>query len=171
MELKTYQLLSLLSCAVLCAKEVASSGTIESAKTLLHKCLSQFIKQKQIHAQQAARYIRGLNDTIKSHKTLPMLSSLLLDFVCKTFPDDTVESDYYNTLLYEQENTATNCNSNSEDIHNNTYNDFAEPVRFQIYSDNAGKFIKANQVDHYIYRDGKLKDICFYDFIWRFKLT
>ena len=100
-----------------------------------------------------------------------MLSSLLLDFVCKAFPDNTVESDYYNTLLDKQENNNTNCNSNSEDFHNNTYNDFTEPVRLQIYSDNAGKLIKANQVDHYIYRDKKLKDVCFYDFIWRFKLT
>ena len=40
MELRTYQLLSLLSRAVLRAKEVASSSTKESAKTLLHKCLS-----------------------------------------------------------------------------------------------------------------------------------
>jgi hypothetical protein len=150
---------------------VASSSTTESAKTLLHKCLSQFIKQQQIHAQQAARYICGLNDTIKSHKTLPMLSSLLLDFVCKAFHDNTVEPDYYNTFLHDKENETTNCNSNSDGSNNDTYHDFTEPVRLQIYTDNAGNFIKANQIDHYIYRDRKLKDVYFYDFIWRFKLT
>jgi hypothetical protein len=171
MEMKTYQLLSLLSRAVLRAKEVASSSIAGSAKTLLHKCLSQFIKQQQIHAQQAARYICGLNDTIKSHKTLPMLSSLLLDFVCRAFPDNTVESDYYDTVLDDKEDDTTNSNSNSEDSNNDTYHNFTEPVRLQIYTDNAGKFIKANQIDHYIYRDRKLKDICFSDFIWKFKLT
>jgi len=144
MEMKTYQILSLLSRAILHAKEIASSSTTESAKTLLHKCLSQ------------------------SHKTLPMLSSLLLDFVCKAFPDNTVEPDYYNTFLDDKEEETTNCNSNSDGFNSNTYHDFTEPVQLQIYTDNAGKFIKANQIDHYIYRDRKLKDICFYDFIWRF---
>ena len=98
MESKTYQLLSLLSCAVLHTKEVASSSPMESTKTLLHQCLSQFMKQQHIHAQQAARYIHGLNNTIKSHKALLMLSSLLIDFVCKAFPNNIIEFDYYNSL-------------------------------------------------------------------------
>jgi hypothetical protein len=60
MDLKTYEVLSLLSKAVLHASETESgSSAKEHAKNLLHKCLSQFSKQQQIHAQQAACYIRG----------------------------------------------------------------------------------------------------------------
>jgi hypothetical protein len=58
MDVKTYEVLSLLSHAV--ARIPAQSPDVsltESAKVLLHKCLSQFNSQQQIHAQQAACYI------------------------------------------------------------------------------------------------------------------
>ena len=104
MELRTYQFLSLLSRAVLCAKEISTSDSTESAKNLLNKCLSQFIKQQQVHAQQAARYIRGLNDTIKSHPTAPMLSSLLLQFVSHTFTDETIDHNIHESINNKNEN-------------------------------------------------------------------
>ena len=75
---KTHEMLSLLSQAVASAPDTSTSSDVEKAKMLLHKCVSQFSHQQQIHAQQAARYLRGLNDTMMSHKTIPMLSSLLL---------------------------------------------------------------------------------------------
>ncbi|KAF8235194.1 hypothetical protein L208DRAFT_1258505, partial [Tricholoma matsutake] len=54
-DLKSYEVLSLLSKAVLHAAESNhEKSTKEQAKNLLHKCLSQFNKQQQIHAQQAA---------------------------------------------------------------------------------------------------------------------
>jgi hypothetical protein len=50
-DLKTYEVLSLLLKAVLCATESDSGKlTKEQAKMLLHKCLSQFGRQQQIHA-------------------------------------------------------------------------------------------------------------------------
>ncbi|KAF8231123.1 hypothetical protein L208DRAFT_1126231, partial [Tricholoma matsutake] len=69
-DLKTYEILSLLSKAVLCATESNHSNmsTKDQAKNLLHKCLSQFGKQQQIHAQQVARYICGHADRTGSHK-------------------------------------------------------------------------------------------------------
>ncbi|KAF8230248.1 hypothetical protein L208DRAFT_1282824, partial [Tricholoma matsutake] len=69
-DLQTYEILSLLSKAVLHATESNHSNmsTKEQAKNLLHKCLSQFGKQQQIHAQQAACYIQGHADGIGSHK-------------------------------------------------------------------------------------------------------
>jgi hypothetical protein len=48
---------------------------------LLHKCLSQFNKQQQIHAQQAVQYIRGHADGKGSHKMVPMLSNMLLMYI------------------------------------------------------------------------------------------
>ena len=86
MDLKTYQVLSLMSKAVLSANEhISSESSTESAKILLQKCLSQFLRQQQLHAQQAAHYIRGKTDSISSHSTVPMLSSLLMLFVRKKF--------------------------------------------------------------------------------------
>ncbi|KAG1772158.1 hypothetical protein EDD22DRAFT_768732 [Suillus occidentalis] len=82
MDTKTYEMLSLLSRAVsrIPFNHVAESPS-SAARTLLHKCLSQFTRQQQIHAQQAARYLRGLGDGIPSHATVPMLSSLLISSV------------------------------------------------------------------------------------------
>ena len=80
MDLKTYEVLSLLSKAVLRASETDSgSSAKEQAKNLLHKCLSQFSKQQQIHAQEVACYIRGHLDGTGSHKTVPMLMRTLLN--------------------------------------------------------------------------------------------
>ena len=49
-----------------------------NTKNLLHKCLSQFSCQQQIHGQQAVHYLRGNDDTMMSHTIVPTLSSLLL---------------------------------------------------------------------------------------------
>jgi len=82
MDMKTYEVLTLLSRAVVRMPDVqVGSTSAGSAKTLLHKCLSQFTQQQQIHAQQAVRYIQGFGDSISSHLTVPMLSSLLLAYV------------------------------------------------------------------------------------------
>ncbi|KAG1849118.1 hypothetical protein C8R48DRAFT_571229, partial [Suillus tomentosus] len=67
MDVKTYEMLSLLSRAVACIP-ASGSGTSECTKSLLHKCLSQFNGQQQVHAQQAIRYIQGFDDGISSHE-------------------------------------------------------------------------------------------------------
>ena len=59
------------------------SPVVQLKKLLHNLCLSQFTRQQQIHAQQAARYLRGLDDSILSHKTVPMLSALLISYVMK----------------------------------------------------------------------------------------
>ncbi|KAG1725520.1 hypothetical protein EDB19DRAFT_1594951, partial [Suillus lakei] len=70
MDLKTYKVLSLLSHAVACIPDSSTSATsvADSAKMLLHKCLFQFGCQQQIHAQQAAWYIQGFDDSISLHR-------------------------------------------------------------------------------------------------------
>ena len=77
----TYEMLSLLSCAVSCMPDVSASSLLDAAKTLLHKCISQFMRQQQIHAQQAVWYLHGFGDGIFSHKTVPMLSLVLMSFL------------------------------------------------------------------------------------------
>ncbi|KAJ7049595.1 hypothetical protein C8F01DRAFT_919932, partial [Mycena amicta] len=76
---KTYHVLSLLSQAVLANSEANQnpSSAIASAKSLLHKCLSQLTRQQQIHAQQATWYLLGHDDSFASHKTVPLVSSSL----------------------------------------------------------------------------------------------
>ena len=74
MDMKTYEVLSLLSRAVAKIPMVDSKSSVDNAKVLLHKCLSQFTRQQQIHAQQAVRYIRGFGDGISLYDTVPMMS-------------------------------------------------------------------------------------------------
>jgi len=82
-----YEVLSLLSRAVARAPAAGPDVSLtESAKMLLHKCLSQFNGQQQVHAQQAVRYIQGFGDGIASHETSPMLSSLLIAYVKDHYP-------------------------------------------------------------------------------------
>jgi hypothetical protein len=57
MDIKTYEMLSLLSRAVASVPKQSESSIRERGRILLHKCLAQFTCQQQIHAQQAVRYL------------------------------------------------------------------------------------------------------------------
>lgn len=84
-------MLSLLSHAVVhLPKDLPVQGAVAGAKTLLHKCLSQFNRQQQIHAQQAVCYVLGLGDGISSHSTVAMLSSVLIAYLKDTVPRTSV---------------------------------------------------------------------------------
>lgn len=63
---ETYEMLSLLSKAVSNMPATDDCSASAQAKILLHKCLSQFSRQQQIHGQQAACYIRGKGDSMSS---------------------------------------------------------------------------------------------------------
>ncbi|KAF8581838.1 hypothetical protein K439DRAFT_1257216, partial [Ramaria rubella] len=67
MDVKTYKMLSLLSKAVAKMPDVSVIPGRDAAKTLLHKCLSQFTRRQQIHPQQVVRYICSQDNTISSH--------------------------------------------------------------------------------------------------------
>jgi hypothetical protein len=119
MDLKTYQVLSLMSKAVLSAQEhISSESSTESAKILLQKCLSQFLRQQQLHAQQAAHYIRGKTDSISSHSTVPMLSSLLMLFVKRK-----------NSVLPNSEDDEIGGPNDDEPV---------EPVSLKLTTDESG---------------------------------
>jgi hypothetical protein len=139
MDLKTHKLLSLMSRAVSQVSVSATESDLASAKKLLHKCLSQFVCQQQIHAQQATWYICGLGDDIPSHKTIPMLSSLLVSFVKEQF------------LL-----NVSSCENGDAD---NT-----EQLSLHVHTDNAGRLITMNQIHHYWFRSKTLQSMSFHDF-------
>jgi hypothetical protein len=135
MDTKTYEMLSLLSRAVsrMPVNHVAESP-LSTARTLLHKCLSQFTRQQQIHAQQAARYLRGLGDGIPSHATVPMLSSLLISSVKESmrerFDDEDASDD-------EEPIEAEDAR-----IENPNDDDELEDVRIQVATDEAGQVVE-----------------------------
>ncbi|KAE8248570.1 hypothetical protein A4X13_0g5554, partial [Tilletia indica] len=63
----------------------ATTESVTDTRTLLSKCVMQFGRERQVHAQQAATYVRDLGDTESSHETVPMLSGYLIATVHKMF--------------------------------------------------------------------------------------
>jgi hypothetical protein len=144
MDCKTYEMLSLLSRVVSQMPDVVNSSPTDGAKMLLHKCISQFTRQQQIHAQQAVRYLRGFGDGISSHKTVPMMSALLLSFTKKNLQPDISSSE------------SLDCqNDVEEDI---------EQIPLKIVTNNSGQIIDTHQVHHYLHRSDSLVHMSFYNF-------
>ncbi|KAG1761818.1 hypothetical protein EDD22DRAFT_736177, partial [Suillus occidentalis] len=157
MDSKTYEMLSLLSRAVSCIPSGhAEDSPSARARTLLHKCLSQFTRQQQIHAQQAARYIRGLADGIPSHVTVPMLSSLLISYVTSTVPVHERGS-----VVFDEDDAVEELPTHVE---NTDEDEEIEDVRIRVSADEHGQIVECNQIHHYMFRASSLTDMCFYDF-------
>ena len=144
MDVKTYEMLSLLSRAVSKMPSVSNPSVVDNAKLLLHKCLAQFSRQQQIHAQQAARYLRGFGDAISSHNTKPMLSCILMSNL----------ETYYNKKCV----TEQSLDENYDDP------DDLEESSLLITTDKNGKLQETNQFHDYWYRGDTLESMNFYDF-------
>ena len=172
-DLKTHEMLSLLSCAVanLGDSPDESESPLVRSKRLLHKCLSQFTREQQIHAQQAARYLRGQDDSIPSHKTVPMLSALLISYI--NWAARTRETHgKLSSKGNENKGDADERNgSGGEDNEDNGKLDEdsdgdgeCEDVSLRIMLDRDGTLREANQVVDYLYRGETLRCMAFYDF-------
>jgi len=166
-DLNTHEMLSLLSRVVanLSESPKENEGPLARSKRLLHKCLSQFTRQQQIHAQQAARYIRGLDDSIPSHKTIPMLSALLISYVtraARTREMVRVENDNADDKNDEDvdEGDETDDDANEGDHGERE----REDISLKIVLNRDGTLREANQVVDYLYRGETLRSIAFYDF-------
>ncbi|PBK97572.1 hypothetical protein ARMGADRAFT_922873, partial [Armillaria gallica] len=81
MSLKTYEILLLMGDALMNTHASLLKGEELEARTVLHKCLSQFVKQHQVHTQQAAKIVRGQWEVFSSHKTVPMMSGMLMQYI------------------------------------------------------------------------------------------
>ena len=151
MDSKTYEMLSLLSRAVarVPMDSVVPKSPLDNAKILLHKCLSQFSHQQQIHVQQAARYIRGFGDGIPSHKTVLMMLSLLLSYIKKSMK------------------SISSSHSNSDDSNSDTddEDDDREHPRVRLTITENSEIVQTDQVHHYLYRADSLSHLCFYNFV------
>lgn len=117
MPLSTEELLTLLLKAVVSNTSTNNEHTpVKRAKHLLHRCLTHFGRDTQIHAQQAARLLRGLGDTMSSHKTVPMPSANLLFFVRNTYTNavstlgSILEDDVPVHLNFDRNGRLRECN-------------------------------------------------------------
>ncbi|KAE8222155.1 hypothetical protein CF319_g4600 [Tilletia indica] len=63
----------------------AAGDSGADTRSLLSKCVMQFGRERQVHAQQAATYVRDLGDTEHSHNTMPMLSGHLTATIYRNF--------------------------------------------------------------------------------------
>ena len=154
-DLKTYQVLSLLAKAVLNLSY--TGGSANNPKTLLYKCVSQLTRQQQIHAQQVARYLRGSNDGIQSHRTVPMLSGLMISYIEQQLKSDTGSD---STIDIDTESNHSEDDSD-DDLDEDTPND----IEIKIVLDDKGKLKESNQVHDYIFRAESLANMTFYDFV------
>jgi hypothetical protein len=164
-DLKTHEMLSTLSRAVAnLGDSPDNKSAVVRSKRLLHKCLSQFTQQQQIHAQQAARYLRGLDDSIPSHKTVPMLSALLISYVmnvARTTDPLISAHDETHTEDIERENDIASGDDADEDGYGE---EEREDVALKILVGWDSVLREANQVFDYLYRSETLRSMAFYDF-------
>jgi hypothetical protein len=172
-DLKTHEMLSLLSRAIANLGESSEDheSPLTRLKRLLHKCLSQFTRQQQIHAQQAARYLRGLNDSIPSHETVPMLSALLIAYISKASRTVTCDApratcDQTCTEVGDDNSGDGDSGSDSGDgLDEGEHGDKeCEDVALRILLDRDGALREGNQVLDYLYRGETLRQMAFYDF-------
>ena len=159
-DLNTHEMMSLLSRAVanLGDSPNQNDSPLVRSKRLLHKCLSQFTRQQQIHAQQAARYLCGLDDSIPSHKTVPMLSALLISYVKKVV--GSVE-----TNEAREDSDDDGESDENDDAEDSDCRDWErEDVALKIMLNRDGTLHETNQVIDYLYRGESLQLMAFYDF-------
>lgn len=141
--LNTHEMLSLLSEGVSAAQQLVPAGSPKfRAQVVMQKCLTQFAKSQQVHAQHAARILRNQEEVFRSHRTVPMSSGGLMRYVQAHWPYKLVEDDT------EQE---------------------GEYIRMQL--DASGKLRRLSQVDDYLHRALDLHNVSFYEFVLRFQIV
>lgn len=155
-DLRTHEMLTLLSRAVARIPDSQSLAAKDKAKQMLHKCVSQFQREQQIPAQLAARYIRGMGDITTSHDTVPMLSSVLMAKVRRWASDRSNVS---------RSVGCDNANGHSTVASDEQQDEDAEPEPVKISVSDDGALNGVNQVDDYWYRSHDLASMCFYDFV------
>ena len=118
-------------------------------KNMQKTCYISACLSSPFHAQQAACYIRGHLDGTGSHKTVPMLSNLLILYVKQTLPENVpmiADIDHF-----VNNNIEGNDNNNATDNEN-----IAESFSLCTLVDKNGRLLKSTQIDNYIYHDHKL---------------
>lgn len=157
MDMRTYQVLSLLSRAVLQTETRPDTPETaqQNAKLVLHKCLTQLSRKREIHGQIAARFLRGLGDVILSHPSAPMMSGFLMSYIMRTY-NVPITHDYV-------------PDDEEQDLEDPPTHPVVEPEQLSITIDKQGHIFHVDQVMDYIHRDPELRNICFFMFTHAFK--
>ncbi|KAE8193416.1 hypothetical protein CF335_g5594 [Tilletia laevis] len=171
----------------------------DNVQRMLSKCVMQFGRERQLHAQQVATYVRDLGDVWKSHKTVAMLSGSMIQVAQRRYGTPLTSNDVApeerladNILLsgdHAEVNTAT-CMAadSSRDGTNNvppctnadllpdgTNNNRANQL-YEEGDEDESHFLslslsgRAHQVDDYLHRGDTLEHLAFYDFVQHCKL-
>ncbi|KAE8250834.1 hypothetical protein A4X13_0g4339 [Tilletia indica] len=160
------------------------------AHGLLTRCVMQFGRERQLHAQQAATYVRDLGDTMQSHTTTPMLTGQVLaaairlngplrEEACSTGPTappveeagedsaDAAEPDRARTTPAHQQADHTDEEVLAPLAENDSVlnGDSSEHVLLLNTREHA------LQIDDYLHRAPTLAMLSFYDFVRYVALT
>ena len=156
MDKKTDEVLSLMvRAAVDCENDTDEElSVLTKSKRMLRRCLHQFTKQTQVHAQMAARLMRGHGDCFPSHETVPMLSTSLMAYVRQRH-SISFAADH----SIGEHTSATSPEHDEADV---------EKERIRIERDDDGTLMFQSPVTDYIFRSEELSDICFYNFTHAF---
>ncbi|KAE8231254.1 hypothetical protein CF326_g3731 [Tilletia indica] len=161
---------------------------LDDVKALLVKCVMQFGRERQIHAQQAATYTRDLADTMSSHPTKPMLSGRLYLHVLKTCgplrgavalhdppvgptPLSTDHSDVPNAESRNMDVGVAVASSVNDDTNHNELDDSEDS------SDDDHDLIplsasgSVHQLEDYLHRGPTLSHLNYYEFVQFCKLV
>ena len=161
---KMHQVLTMFSRAVAAAPPVGSELDERSrARKIMHKCLASLVREQKIHAQQAVRYLRGNDDSMKSHFTVPMLSRAAVGYVRKIGMAGKVTD----PLTSEEHPTPTDGTSEQAAPQGNPFEGDEledDEIRINGDGDDVSEYL-CNQIMDYIYRDAALCDVNFYDFV------
>ena len=180
--------LSMFAAAVAKVADCMAPDPQDQTRAYLQSCLAAQIRYRKIHAQQCVRYCRGKSDGMCSHATVPLLSSALLSYMRQQYPqisnhtslskpsvtDNTNDSDSDDDDSFDNEQPVLlQQNSDSDDESPQgfeaVHKDGADAVEedtflHRITTDEEGNLYHSNQVDDYLYRDGALSHIHWYDF-------
>ncbi|KAE8216956.1 hypothetical protein CF319_g8839, partial [Tilletia indica] len=132
------------------------------AETLLAKCVMQFGRERQLHAQQAVTYVRELGDILQSHSTTPMLSGRMLLTVAQRYGGWSQDSSEVEGM--EEHRQAREPEQSASDDENDENDDNAsgnpDQEYLPLYSNG-----NAHQVDDYLFRGSSLAHLSFYEFV------
>lgn len=113
----------------------------------------------------------GLDDSVPSHKTVPMLSTLLISYVTRAAqianaPASVGGPTQTNDINSDtDEDNANKNNANENDANKDEYSEGEhENVALKILIDQDGILREANQVVNYLYRYESLRSMAFYNF-------
>ncbi|KAL0057233.1 hypothetical protein AAF712_016133 [Marasmius tenuissimus] len=143
MDEKMHNIISVISDVVAALPSEASHSDISKSQTILLKCVSQFQRKKQMHAQEAVHYLRGFKDGVSSHKTTPMMSNILMSH-CRSL------------YMIPSDNDANEDSSEDDESEEQPY--------VSLSVDNQGRVLESNQFHDYYYRGDTLQTLNFYEF-------